>query len=61
VPPGPKTDDWNVFKTLIIVAVIAGAIFFGLKYHQSHPGGSPGTSIYQPVYRPPTIPDPLKS
>ena len=51
-----------MFKTLIIVAVIAGAIFFGLKYHQSHPSGSNGTSIpVAPVYRPPTIPDPLKT
>ena len=51
-----------MFKTLIIVAVIAGAIFFGLKYHQSHPSGSPGAPLINgPVYRPPTIPDPLKS
>ena len=50
-----------MFKTLIIVAVIAGAIFFGVKYHQSHPGGSNGVTINGPVYRPPTIPDPLKT
>jgi hypothetical protein len=51
-----------MFKTLIIVAVIAGAIFFGLQYHKSHPGGSNGTSIpVAPVYRPPTIPDPLRT
>jgi hypothetical protein len=51
-----------MFKTLIIVAVIAGAIFLGLQYHKSHPNGSPGTPIpAAPVYRPPTIPDPLKT
>ena len=46
-------------KALIIVAVIAAAIFAGVKYHQSHPGGSNGVTINTPVIRPPTIPDPL--
>ena len=50
-----------MFKALIIIAVLAGAIFFGVKYHQSHPGGSSGVQINSPVIRPPTIPDPLKS
>ncbi|HLW17581.1 MAG TPA: hypothetical protein VKV69_09515 [Actinomycetota bacterium] len=48
-------------KAFIIVAVIAAAIFFGVKYHQSHPGGSSGITINSPVIRPPTIPDPLKT
>lgn len=48
-----------MFKALIIVAVLAAAIFAGLKYHQSHPGGSSGVTIQGPVIRPPTIPDPL--
>ena len=50
-----------MFKTLIVVAVIAAAVFFGMKYHQSHPSGSNGVTVYNPVIRPPTIPDPLKS
>jgi hypothetical protein len=48
-----------MFKALIIVAVIAAAIFAGVKYHQSHPSGSPGVPINGPVIRPPSIPDPL--
>ena len=48
-----------MFKGLIIVAAIAAAVFFGVKYHQSHPSGSNGVPINGPVYRPPTIPDPL--
>jgi len=50
-----------MFKALIIVAVIAAAIFAGVKYHQSHPSGSTGVNIQSPVIRPPTIPDPLQS
>jgi hypothetical protein len=48
-----------MFKALIIVAVLAGAIFAGLKYHQSHPSGSSGVPIKGPVIYAPTIPDPL--
>ena len=48
-----------MFKALIIVAVIAAGIFFGVKYHQSHPNGTSGVTINSPVIRPPTIPDPL--
>jgi len=50
-----------MFKALIIIAALTAAIFFGLKYHQTHPGGSPGLPVNGPVIRPPTIPDPLKS
>ena len=55
------TEDGHMFKALILVAIIAGAIFLGVRYHQSHPGGSTGVNINSPVIRPPTIPDPLKS
>ena len=48
-----------MFKALIIVAVIAGGIFAGVKYHQSHPSGTSGVTINSPVIRPPSIPDPL--
>ncbi|HEV2686689.1 MAG TPA: hypothetical protein VGW79_08625 [Actinomycetota bacterium] len=50
-----------MFKALIIVAAIVVAVFFGVKYHQSHPGGSSGIPVNGPVIRPPTIPDPLRT
>jgi hypothetical protein len=50
-----------MFKALIVVAVLAAAIFVGLKYHQSHPSGSTGVTINGPVIQPPSIPDPLKT
>ncbi|MGZ4120465.1 MAG: hypothetical protein ACXVQY_02990 [Actinomycetota bacterium] len=50
-----------MFKALLIVAAIAAVVFFGIKYQQSHPGGTNGVQINTPVYRPPSIPDPLKT
>ena len=51
-----------MFKGLLIIAAIAGAIFFGLKYQQSHPGGSSGVRVpTAPVYQPPAVPNVLGS
>ena len=49
-----------MFKALIIVAVIAAAIFFGLKYHKSHPGGARGITpvVVNPVG---SFPNPYKT
>jgi len=52
----------EMFKALIIIAIIAGAIFLGLKYQKSHPNGSNGTRIPTgPVYQPPAPPNVLGS
>ena len=51
-----------MFKALLIVAIIAGAIFLGLKYQKSHPGGSNGVRVpTAPVYQPPAPPNVLGS
>ena len=49
-----------MFKALIIVAVIAAAIFFGVKYHKAHPGGAHGVNpvVVNPVG---SFPNPYKS
>jgi hypothetical protein len=50
-----------MFKTLIIIAAIAGAIFFGVKYHDSHSSGTTGINVHGPVIRPPAVPNVLGS
>jgi hypothetical protein len=50
-----------MFKALLIIGAIAAAIFFGLKYQQSHPGGSGGVKVPQRVYQPPAPPNVLGS
>lgn len=61
MPARRAPDDVAMFKALLIVAVIAAAIFVGVHYHNTHPGGTNGVQINTPVYRPPSIPDPLKT
>jgi hypothetical protein len=46
---------------LIIIGIIAAALVIGLKYQQSHPGGSGGVHVGGPVYQPPAPPNVLAS
>jgi hypothetical protein len=60
---GSATDyHHEMFKGLLIIAIIAAAIFIGPKYQKSHPGGSNGVRVpTAPVYQPPAPPNVLGS